>query len=484
MPPVRSSDPTYPTYPTYLTYLTYPTYVAWVLAALVFLQAPVAAHDIPADILVQLLVKPEGQRLHVLARVPMGALRDVEFPLSGPGYLQLDRLDPALLAQGADTWLAHDLAVFEGATRLGAPRLVAARVSLPSDKSFASYDDALAHLRGPPLAGDTQLIWNQALFDAEFEYAIASDRSRFSINPTFARLGVRTVTTLRFLPPGGGVAAFELIGDPGLVRIDPEWYQAAWRFVALGFEHILSGTDHLLFLFCLVIPFRQFRQLVIIVTSFTVAHSATLIASAFGLAPDALWFPPLIETLIAVSIVYMALENIVIATDGAPGGPSDRSGSSRHPPGLRHRWVITFAFGLVHGFGFSFALRQTLQFAGKYMLTSLLSFNVGVELGQLLVLAVLLPALAVFFRYVVVERVGIVILSALVGHTAWHWMLDRADALSAFSWPAFDAASVARLIRWVMAGIIVVAGLRMISSRVRRAGLEAVESDTPLTTKE
>jgi hypothetical protein len=275
------------------------------------------------------------------------------------------------------------------------------------------------------------------------------------------------------------VSAFELIGDPGLVRIDPEWYQAAGRFVALGFEHILSGTDHLLFLFCLVIPFRQFRQLVIIVTSFTVAHSVTLIASAFGFAPDALWFPPLIEVLIAVSIVYMALENIVIAADGAPN-----AGARDGLRSLKHRWMITFAFGLVHGFGFSFALRQTLQFAGAHMLSSLLSFNVGVEIGQLLVLVVLLPALALLFRYVVVEKLGIILLSALVGHTAWHWMLDRADALSAFSWPAFDATTALWAVRGLMAVLILAGGWRILSGRLRRTGLRAVESDTPLTTKE
>src|SRR6185503_13712210 len=150
-----------------------------------------------------------------------------------------------------------------------------------------------------------------------------------------------------FLPPGGPVRAFELDGDPGLVRLDPRWHQAALRFVALGFRHILGGTDHLLFLLCLVIPFRRLRALVLVVTSFTLAHSITLIASAYDLAPGVLWFPPLIETLIAMSIVYMALENIV-------------------SPRLTRRWLITFAFGLVHGFGFSFALRESLQFAGSH----------------------------------------------------------------------------------------------------------------------
>ena len=144
--------------------------------------------------------------------------------------------------------------------------------------------------------------------------------------------------------------------------------------------------------------------------------------------------------------------------------------------------MIAFAFGLVHGFGFSFALRRTLQFAGAHMLSSLLSFNVGVEIGQLLVLVVLLPALALLFRYVVVEKLGIILLSALVGHTAWHWMHDRAEALSAFSWPAFDAAT-ARLIRsGLMVALILFAGWRMLAGRLRRSGLAAIESDTPLTT--
>src|SRR4030095_13657158 len=106
-----------------------------------------------------------------------------------------------------------------------------------------------------------------------------------------------------------------------------------------------------------------------------------LIDSTAGLAPSALCFPPLIETLIALSIVYMAFENIVGAR-------------------LERRWIITFAFGLVHGFGFSFLLSQRLQFAGSHLLTSLLAFNVGVELGQLLVLLIAIPALAFLFRFV------------------------------------------------------------------------------------
>ena len=157
--PARSSD---------LTYASCRSGLSYVLAAVIFLAGPpLFAHDIPADALMQLFVKPDGQRLHVLVRAPMSAMRDVDYPLRGPGYLQLDRVDP-YLAQAADLWIENGLAIYEGPTRLGAPRLVAARISLPSDKSFASYDDAVAHLRATPLPTSTDLIWNQGWLDVEY----------------------------------------------------------------------------------------------------------------------------------------------------------------------------------------------------------------------------------------------------------------------------------------------------------------------------
>ena len=151
--------------------------------------------------------------------------------------------------------------------------MAAARISLESDKSFNSYEQAAAHLTGPSLPADTNVVWNQTLLDVWFDYPIQSDRSEFAIQPEWGRLGLRVVTALRFLPPGGAVRAFEFTGAPGLVRLDPRWHQAALRFVRQGFLHILDGTDHLLFLLCLVIPIRRFRALVPVVTSFTVAHS-------------------------------------------------------------------------------------------------------------------------------------------------------------------------------------------------------------------
>jgi hypothetical protein len=413
--------------------------LAGVLALLwaLFAAAGARAHEIPADAAVQAFVKPAGSELQVLIRVPMAAMREVDIPRRGPGYLDLARSGPAL-EEAARLWLADNIDVFENGRKLPYPKIAQARVSLPSDRSFASYEEARAHLASPALPQDTELYWSQGLLDVLLTYSIESERSDFSVDPRLARLAQRTVLSLRFLPPGGGeLRAFEITGDAGLIRLDPRWHQAALRFVEAGFLHILDGTDHLLFILCLVIPFRHLRALVLIVTSFTLAHSITLIGSAFGLAPDGLWFPPLVETLIAASILYMALENIV--------------GSSQ-----QRRWMIAFGFGLVHGFGFSFALRETLQFAGSHLLTSLLAFNVGVELGQVLVLALMVPALNLLFRFVP-EKVGSIILSALVAHTAWHWMLERGERLRQFPMPAFDGAALAQAMRGTL--MLVVLGV-------------------------
>jgi hypothetical protein len=247
------------------------------------------------------------------------------------------------------------------------------------------------------------------------------------------------------------VRVFQYVGDAGLVPLDPGWWQAAGRFIALGFAHILDGIDHLLFVLCLVIPVRRVRPLVAIITAFTAAHSITLLASAAGFAPDALWFPPLIETLIALSIVFMAFENIVGVR-------------------LEHRWKFAFGFGLVHGFGFSFALRESLQFSGAHLLTSLLAFNVGVELGQLLVVLVAVPVLAVLFRRVVNERMGTILLSALVAHSAWHWMVERGASLREYDWqlPTWDAALGVAVMRFAMLALIVGAVAWALRALVRR----------------
>jgi hypothetical protein len=411
-------------------------YTSILLAAVACISFAVrpSAHEIPSDVRVQIFVVPKGDRLQLVVRAPIAAMNEIDWPTTGV-FLDLRRADAAL-RQAAAEWIGSRIDLYEEDRRLARPSLVAAAASSNADLSFDSFERARQHAIGPPLPADTQIALNQALLDAVLEYPIQSDRSRFSIAARFDKAGVRSLTIVRLLSPTGVERAFTIHDEPGIVRLDPRWFQAAWRFVGGGFFHILGGVDHLLFLLCLVIPFRRVVPLVPVVTAFTVAHSITLIASAYDMAPGALWFPPLVEVLIAVSIVYMALENIAV-------------------PAVRRRWIVAFVFGLVHGFGFSFALRETLQFAGDHLLTALLSFNVGVEVGQLLVLVAAVPAFNLLVRAVPSERMVPIVVSALIAHTGWHWMTDRFALLRRypFEWPVLDAAFFALLLRWAILAV-------------------------------
>ena len=142
----------------------------------------------------------------------------------------------------------------------------------------------------------------------------------------------------------------------------------AWSMVKLGVEHILTGFDHLVFLFGLILVGGRLRSLVGVISAFTLAHSITLALAALGLfAPS----PRVVEPAIALSIAYVGVENLFVKD-------------------ARRRWRITFPFGLIHGFGFAGALRE-IALPRAQVPVALVSFNVGVELGQLGVLAVALP---------------------------------------------------------------------------------------------
>jgi hypothetical protein len=406
---------------------------------LVALAPRITAHEVPNEVTVFGFVRPEGQTLRLLLRAPLKSMRDIDVPLQPNGYLDFTRMEAAE-RHAAQIWIRDFVHLYENGSELPLVQITATRTSLPSDRSFDNYDTALASiLTGPKLDNSTEIYWDNGMLDVVFETPITSDQSDFAILPGLTRLGLQVNIALKFQQPGKAERVFDVHADTGIVHLDPSWYQAFYLFAREGFFHILDGTDHLLFLLCLVIPYRKLRPLVIVITSFTVAHSVTLIASAYGMAPDSLWFPPLIETLIAISIVYMAFENIVGAK-------------------LQRRWMVTFGFGLVHGFGFSFLLRERLQFAGDHLVASLLAFNVGVEIGQLAVLLVAIPALSLLFRYVVEERIGTILLSALVAHTAWHWAMDRGRALLTYRLPEFTLAGLASGVRLLMV-IVAAAGL-------------------------
>lgn len=176
----------------------------------------------------------------------------------------------------------------------------------------------------------------------------------------------------------------------------------AWPLFRLGIQHILTGYDHLLFLFGLVLVGGRLRSLFVVVTAFTLAHSLTLALAVLGvMAPS----PALVEPLIALSIAYVGIENFFVRD------------ASR-------RWLITFPFGLIHGFGFAGTLREIALPAGQ-LPVALAAFNVGVEVGQMAALAVVLPGLVWLGRKAWFHESGVKLSSAAIVLAGLGWFIAR-----------------------------------------------------------
>ncbi len=398
------------------------------------LAAPMTlAHDFPLHTVMNSFVKIGPNQADLVIRIPLDMVHSVPFPMNGRLY-NLQASGPAI--QLALSGVANDIEIWENGARL-VPNSATGRLSLPSDRSFEDYEQAEAVV-GRPMSSDTEIYFDQGYLDAHLVYPITSPKSVFTIQTILARdLGDFAKLTVRYMPLDGSSRVFMISSVSGRVALNPPWYRAAQGFAVLGIGHILSGLDHMLFLLCLVIPIRRFRVLVPVVTAFTLGHSATLIGTAYNLAPAGTWFPPFVEMMIALSIVYMAVENIVGAN-------------------LDRRWMIAALFGLVHGFGFSYALKENLQFAGSHLLVSLLAFNIGIEIGQLMVLSVMMAALWMMYRHMRRPRIAAIVLSAFVAHTAWHWMIERGQLLWQTKWPVIDGAAVMTLARWI--AVLLVAG--------------------------
>lgn len=216
--------------------------------------------------------------------------------------------------------------------------------------------------------------------------------------------GYSRLLALLLLAPLLGRAAAAAAGADPSRAVPPV---TAWAFLRLGVAHIWTGYDHLLFLLGLLVVCRSFRSMVVIISSFTVAHSITLALATLDLVnlPGRL-----VEAIIAGSIFYVGMENLI------------RRGAEP-----RGRGAVTFAFGLVHGLGFATVLRQLgVGAAGHGIAVPLFSFNLGVELGQIAIAAIFLPLIWQLRKNAAFLRYGIPLLSGLVAALGLYWLLERA----------------------------------------------------------
>ena len=220
-----------------------------------------------------------------------------------------------------------------------------------------------------------------------------------------------TDALLRVAPLGRPVQAERLTPDRPMVTIKvvPDRWQVARTYTLLGAQHILTGYDHLLFVVALVLLLTRGWVVVRAATAFTIAHSLTLAGTTlgfFGLAQAP------VEALIALSIVFLSVE--IVKQQGDAPRLSERI-----------TWVVAFLFGLLHGFGFAGALREIGLPEGDVPV-ALLTFNLGVEAGQLVIIAACLALIALLRRFAQLTlRPATVLATYGIGTIASFWFIER-----------------------------------------------------------
>jgi hypothetical protein len=344
----------------------------------------------------------DGQLTHYL---DVGALRRDP---TGLGKLVVER--HALVADG----------------RLLRGRVEAVRAYPALEQSrFTNLEEARAALQGPPYESRVEAVSaGETVVDVQVFYPTIGPVTSYyafgaKVIPTLQ--GAESLANVLFDHRDGETRILRALGTleqpfvarhvavaaAGAADGSPPWIEAVYTFVWQGILHILSGTDHVLFVLCLTIGALGLTNLLGRVTGFTLGHTMTLIAGFFGFVPAAPWFIPAIEAAIALSIIYAG----AVALLRRAGGGT---------------FVVTAAIGLLHGFGFSFVLQKVLQVDSPNLWTRLLSFNLGVEIGQVALIVVVWPVLRLMERraprYVPYGRAAVVAPAVAVAAV---WTIER-----------------------------------------------------------
>lgn len=311
--------------------------------------------------------------------------------------LAADELRPAVIElaeRGGGEW-ALDWKLPVAATRTGeAPEL--ATPVIPANCTMRG--DAVQRAAPTALLGSARLACAGAMAGEEFG---------------LSELLGSADAIARMIPQDAATQTFRLTADAPTATIaaEPDRWKVAWDYFVIGAEHILFGWDHLLFVIALVFLVRAPWPVIKAATAFTIAHSITLVATTLGYT--GLPSQP-VEAVIALSIVFLAVEVALVLRE-----PERRTWTQRVP------WLVAFGFGLFHGFGFAGALADIGLPQGE-IAAALVAFNIGVEAGQLLVIASVLAVLAVITRAAPkLETPALRLATYGIGITGSFWLFER-----------------------------------------------------------
>lgn len=390
---------------------------ALLLACLLALPGPASAHaDGRVNVrVVHFTYQPEGMTAYYRLSLPQLGAAPYVLARRESG-LVFYYADPALLAaRPAALALAagHTIAV-EGTPVK--PVVLSAAVHVKgSVPPFSNPDQARqAATQQAPAAAQSAIEIDNAVLDAALFYPGVRAATPFAFSSVLSagELSDAAVNTILVSHADGAPAQYRaagLLDSP--IQVNPPALQAVWQFIGAGAAHILEGLDHLLLVVCLVAGDLRLRAIALRITAFSAGHAVSIVASFYGWLPDANWMAPAIEFLIALSVLGAAL--LMIGNRSRFGTPA-----------------VTGVVGLVHGCGLAFGLRDMLSDTGPNIVASLLSFNAGVEIGQLLIGA----AVWVVFR--LTQAGGRLRRGVAFGVSAisLFWVMDRAVPL----WDAYS----------------------------------------------
>lgn len=324
--------------------------------------APLAAHP---DSLSSSRVVVQGSAAHVSVRCQVLSLLEVVDGLDADGDGEVDAAEVAAMRAPIGAYVAEHYRLFVGTSRRmeGGERLASSLVDV---RRVSGVDEAAAGYRMG--AVDIELVYaaEEPILDLMVESSLFEETSPGHID----------LATIEW--PDGAAETFALEARAPRGRSDPTGRGAFLAFLGLGWHHILSGWDHLAFLLALVLASRRLRSLLWVVTAFTLAHSVSLGLATYRIV-DVSRHAGFVEALIALSIAYVAAETLV------------------QPHLRRSRWPEAFVFGLVHGLGFAGFLAQSLVREPSKGF-ALFSFNLGVEVGQVLIVTAATLALRLLPR--------------------------------------------------------------------------------------
>lgn len=259
--------------------------------------------------------------------------------------------------------IVEDVRIHKVGTQPDFATLEEAKIVFNEEQIFPANNDAV-------YVGDAVV---DIVLRHQYDKPIYAYRVSSSLDPSLPEQEKTANLILDYSP--GNVQVFRergLLTEP--ISISRSAFSAFVTFVKEGIRHILEGLDHVLFVVCLVLGATCLRSLFWRVTGFTIGHSITLSAGFFGFVPSGAWFVPTVEAGIAISIVYAALIAVI-----------PRFQINGHEKNIV---AVTSSIGLLHGLGFSFVLHNILQITSPNIWQSLLAFNVGVEIGQVLIVVI------------------------------------------------------------------------------------------------